>query len=84
MQEPVNLTIPSVRTLDRLSAEVCKRLMMDSTQLLNALHDPKICAHYGYDTATIQCMFIPNTYDVYWNISLDGLLERLQKENKNF
>ena len=84
LQEPVSLTVPSVRTLDKLSAEVCKRLMMDSTQLLNALRDPKICAHYGYDTATIQCMFIPNTYDVYWNISAEKLLDRLQKESKNF
>ncbi len=84
MQEPVNLTIPSVRTIERLSAEVCKRLMMDSTQLLKALRDPKVCAHYGYDTATIQCMFIPNTYDVYWNISTEKLLDRMQKESKNF
>ena len=84
MQEPVNLTIPSVRTLERLSAEVCKRLMMDSTQLLQALRDPKICARYGYDTATIQCMFIPNTYDIYWNVSTEKLLDRMQKESKNF
>ena len=82
MQEPVNLTIPSVRTLDRLSVEVSKRLLMDSTQLLQALRDPKVCARYGYDTATIQCLFIPNTYDVYWNISVDKLLDRMQKESK--
>ena len=84
MQEPVNLTIPSVRTLNRLSVEVSKRLLMDSTQLLQALRDPKVCARYGYDTATIQCLFIPNTYDVYWNISVDKLLDRMQKESKNF
>ena len=81
LQEPVNLTIPSVRTLDRLAAEVSKRLMMDSTELYKALTDNKICAKYGYDTATIAAMFIPNTYDIYWNTTVDNFLDRMKKEN---
>ena len=29
-------------------------------------------------------MFVPNTYDVYWNMSMDALLERMQKEHDRF
>lgn len=84
MQAPVNLTIPSVRTMDRLAAELSHKLMLDSTAILKALTDEETCQKYGYDTLTIGCMFIPNTYDVYWNISLDGLLERMKKESSKF
>ena len=84
MQEPVSLTISSTRTLERLSAEVSKKLMMDSTALYHVLTSPKVCAQLGYDTATISCIFIPNTYAVYWNISPEKFLERMDKESKDF
>lgn len=84
MQAPVNLTIPSVRTMDHLAGELSMKLMLDSTTILRALTDEATCRKYGYDTSTIACMFIPNTYDIYWNISLDNLLERMQKESKKF
>lgn len=80
LQAPVNLTIPSVRTPERLSAELAKRLMIDSTTLISTLKDPKTCQQYGVDTATVICLFIPNTYDVYWNTTPIKLLERMKKE----
>lgn len=84
MQSPVRLTVPSVRTIDRLSAELGKRLMVDSAQIMAALTDETVCHRLGYDTATIAAMFIPDTYDIYWNTSVDALLERMKKENARF
>ncbi len=84
LQTPVNLTIPSVRTLNQLAGEVSKRLMMDSTALYRALTDEATCEKYGYDTTTIACLFIPNTYDVYWNTTVDNFLEKMKKENEKF
>lgn len=84
IQDPINLTIPSVRTMDRLSEELGKRLMLDSTDIAKALTNQEICKKYGYDTATIACMFIPDTYEIYWNISIDQLLDRVKKESNRF
>lgn len=84
IQAPVALTIPSVRTLDRLAEEVGKRLMLDEDELLDALEDEAVCEKYGLDTLTIQCLFIPNTYDVYWNVSVENFLERMKKESDSF
>ena len=84
LQEPVNLTVPSVRTLDKLAAELGRKLMLDSATICHALTDEATCEKYGYDTATIACMFIPNTYDIYWNVSLDKLLSRMKKESDKF
>lgn len=84
LQEPVNLTIPSVRTIDKLSAELSKKLMLDSTTIRQALTDEATCEKYGYDTATIACMFIPNTYDMYWNVSMEKFMDRMKKESDKF
>ena len=84
LQEPVSLTIPSVRTLDKLSDEIGKKMMFGSNDLYHALRDESVCQKYGYDTATIACMFVPNTYDLYWNISVDKFLERMKKESDKF
>lgn len=83
-QDAVKLTIPSVRTMEDLAGHLSHKLMLDSLTLVNAFRDSARCAAYGYDTYTIPCMFIPNTYDVYWNLSIDKLYKRMQRENKNF
>ena len=83
-QTPVQLTVPSVRTLDKLAGVLSDKLMLDSAALYKALTDEAVCRKYGYDTTTIACMFIPNTYDIYWNVSLDKFLERMQKESRKF
>lgn len=83
-QESLNLTIPEARTMERLAAILSKKLMLDSATIADALHSQETCGKYGYDTCTISAMFVPNTYDIYWNVSLDGLLERMKKEHDHF
>ena len=55
-QEPMNLTIGSVRTLEQ----------------------------WGYQKETLPCLFIPDTYQVYWDISAEQFVERMQKEHSRF
>ena len=83
-QQPLNLTIPSVRTIDRLGAELSKKLMLDSATIVSALTDTAVCERYGYNPATMVCMFVPNTYELYWNVSLDKFLDRMKKESDAF
>ena len=83
-QEPVMLTIPESRTTDRLAGALGKKLMVDSTALAICLRDNDFCQRWGYDTATIACMFVPNTYEVYWNTTIEHLMDRMQKEHQRF
>ena len=76
--------IPSVRTIDKLAGVLGRKLMVDSIAVCEALQDSAFCATLSYDTATIMALFIPNTYQVYWNISLEDLMKRMQKENAAF
>ena len=84
LQEPISLTVPSVRTLDKLADELGKKLMLSSSDILSALTDEATCEKYGYDTATVACMFIPNTYDIYWNVSIDKFMQRMKTESDKF
>lgn len=83
-QSAVKLTVPSVRTVERLSEELSTKLMMSKAELLQALTDENVCEKYELDTATIVCMFVPNTYEVYWDTSVEKLLERMKKESDVF
>lgn len=84
IQAPMMLTIPSVRTLDRLAEEVGKRMMFSSNELLDSLQDSTVCHRYGFTKETIPCMFIPNTYDLFWNTSITNFLDRMKKEYDRF
>ena len=83
-QTSLNLTIPESRTMDRLAAILSNKLMLDSATIAEALTSQEVCEKLGYDTCTIAAMFVPNTYDVYWNMSIDELLKRMQKEHDRF
>lgn len=83
-QTPVNLTVPGVRTVDRLVRAVSRQLMIDSLEIANLLADTTYCAQLGYSKETLPALFIPNTYEVYWNMSADAFLKRMQKEHAAF
>lgn len=83
-QEPVRLTIPESRTMDRLAGALSRKLMLDSAVVAILLRDSDFCAKYEYNPATIPSMFVPDTYEVYWNTSLENLMARLKKEHDRF
>lgn len=83
-QSPVNLVIPSVRTTDRLIKSVSSQLMMDSLELADFLQDSTLYVKIGFNNETLPALFIPNTYEVYWDISPEMFVNRMVKENKRF
>jgi len=83
-QAPVMLTVPSVRTLDDLAGVIGKKLMKDSTDFAEAFHNDSVIKSLGYDSTTIACLIIPNTYEMYWNISVPKFISRMKKEHDKF
>ena len=70
-QTPVKLIIPSVRTIDKLVSRVAKQIMADSASITSLINDSSYIAKLGYNKATIPALFIPNTYEVYWNMTAE-------------
>ena len=83
-QTPLNVPIPSVRTMDRLAGAIAKKLELDSLELLKAITDSATCQKYGYNVQTIASMFIPDSYNMYWTVTVDEFLDRMKKENDKY
>ena len=83
-QAPIRITFTSVRLMNELTSRLSDQLMIQEEQLLPLLKDKNLCESLGFDTITIKTMFIPNTYEVYWNISAEKLMERMKREYEVF
>ena len=83
-QEPVNLTIGSVRTLNRLASNVGRQLMIDSIEIVTLMNDSNFLQRLGYTPETLPALFVPNTYEVYWDTTAESFMERMQKEHRRF
>ncbi len=83
-QTPVRLTFNNIRLISDLTNRLSDQLMIDDDDLLSYLGDDEYCESLGFNTATIKAMFIPNTYEVYWNIPAEKLVERMKREYEIF
>lgn len=95
-QEPVNITIPALRlsiapkcqpkpmALDRLAGIMARNIMADSVSIAKLLSDTASYASYGLNDKTFPTLFLPNTYQVYWDISPEKLMERMKQEYEKF
>ncbi len=80
----MKLIVPSVRTLDRLAGAVGRQLMVDSAAVMAAVTNTHLLDSLGYTLETVPCMFISNTYEVYWAMSPEQFVSRMLKEQKRF
>ena len=83
-QAAVHLTIPSVRKLEDMADIICKKMQFSIKEFLSAANDNDFCKSLGYNPQTIIAIFIPNTYDVYWNLSAKEFLGKMKQESDKF
>jgi UPF0755 protein len=83
-QEPVRITFNNIRIREDLAGRLSQQLLLDSLSLLNAFNDVAVAESFGFTHYSFPAMFIPNTYEVFWNISVDNLLSRMKREYDAF
>ncbi len=83
-QHPVMLTFTNIRTREQLASTIAGQLEVDSLSILDMLKDRELISGTGLDSLTAELLFIPNTYEVYWNTSAEQLLSRMQREYNTF
>lgn len=84
MQTPVNLTFNNARIVEDLSGKLASTILLDSVTVYQYLTDEEFIAEHGYTKETVMCAFIPNTYQVYWDITMDELMDRMSSEAEKF
>jgi len=83
-QKPVKVTFNNIRTMPELAMTVSKYLECDSLDLIEALNNPDILGYYGFNKATIPALFIPDTYELWWNTAPEEFIKRMHQEYSKF
>ena len=76
-QSGVRFTFNNVRTLDEWTDRWGETFMDGPDGMRKALRDSAVCAKYGKTPQTIACLLMPDTYEFYWNISPEKMLDRM-------
>jgi UPF0755 protein len=83
-QEPVKLLFSNARSVAQLAGLFSHQLEADSLSLIEAFTNDSVYQTLGFNEQTLICNFIPNTYEVFWNIKPQKLFLRLNQEYVKF
>ncbi len=83
-QTPTTITFNNIRTKYELAANLGKQLLIDSADIIKVLLDDEFLKKNKLNSAIVTSIFIPNTYEVYWTLSAEELLNRMIRESDAF
>ena len=81
---PIKITYNNIETLDQLIKRISERIEADSLSLSNVFYEKKFLNDLGLDSESVFSLFIPNTYEFFWNTSAIQFRERVLKEFDRF
>ncbi len=81
---PIKLSFNNQNSIEALVGRVAFQIDTDSTSLVKAMTDKLFLEQNGFSEATILGMYLPNTYEVFWNTSAEGFRDRMLKEYNRF
>ena len=84
LQEPVKLTFNNIRTLQQLADKVSLQIEASSDSIVKLLSDNEFIKNYGFNKNTVIGMFIPNTYEFWWNTDALGFFNKMHNEYQKF
>lgn len=83
-QTTVKLSFNNQDTFEKLAGRIAEQIEPDSISLLNTLTDISFITKAGFNNNTALGMYIPNTYEFYWNTSAEAFKSKMLNEYKKF
>lgn len=83
-QNSVRITFTNIRTLNDLSGKIGGQIQADSSQIIAFLSDPGNYRKDGFTRENVISVFIPNTYEIFWNTDAGDLYSRMLREYRKF
>lgn len=83
-QTPVTVSFNNQDTLEKLAGRISQQIEPDSTAILNAMVDGSFLSQNGFTRNSALGMYIPNSYQFYWNTSAEAFRNRMKKEFVKF
>jgi UPF0755 protein len=82
--DPVSLAFNNQERLENFAGRIGSQIEPDSLELLNTFKDSIFLKENGFTEDNVLVMFIPNTYDIYWNTSAEKFRDKMIKEYNKF
>ena len=82
--KPVEVTFTNVRLISQLGEKITKNIGVSEDEFYRSLRIFVAENAEGFTEQNILCMFIPNTYEVYYNVLPDDFITRMQGEYNKF
>jgi len=83
-QEPVTINFHNFRLKEQFAAFMGKRLESDSASIFRLLDSSKYVGQFGFTTDNVFVMFMPDSYQMYWNTSPEKLFKKMHTHYENF
>jgi UPF0755 protein len=83
-QTPVKITFNNVRTLNELAGRIGGQIEADSAEIVSFFSDPENYSKDGFKQEDVISVFIPDTYEFYWNTGAAKLYNRMLREYRKF
>ncbi|MDB4920377.1 endolytic transglycosylase MltG [Mucilaginibacter sp.] len=83
-QEPVTLSFHNLRLKEEFAGFVAKKIEPDSTAIIRLLDSTSYIQQYGFTTDNVYTMFMPNSYQLYWNITPEKFFKRMYANYEKF
>jgi UPF0755 protein len=81
---PVNIAFNNQERLENLCVRISTQIEPDTTKLLSVFRDSIFLNQNGFTKENVISMFIPNSYEFYWNVSAEKFRDKMLKEYKKF
>ena len=83
-QTPIKFTFNNIRTIEQLAGRIDEQLEIDSLSFLNAVKSNATLKEMGFNNYNYASLFIPNTYELYWNINAEDFVEKMINQYNRF
>lgn len=84
-QTPVRVTMNNAKIPAQLAKKLEGQIDADSTEIVAVIGSDAVAKKYGFKNAlAMYSMFIPNTYEMYWDTSVEEFVERMHTEYERF
>lgn len=83
-QKPLNVTFNNLRTTSQLAGVIGAQIEADSAALIEFINSSEFFIKYGLDKQRAALLFIPNTYEFYWNTGPESFVDRMYREYSRF
>lgn len=81
---PINIAFNNQQSLEGVAGRIGSQIEVDSLTLINAMKDPEFLKENNFSTATALGMYLPNSYEFFWNTSAEQFRDRMLKEYNRF